>query len=161
MGRMHDMIGRWLLAEGGPIRADVLDWRPPHIWQPVLDEMGLVLADGLIQPMGPAFQEGWDTEANQWRPACCHLYRFYDADGVLLYVGISGRIRQRVKEHAAGASWFEVAARVDIQHLPNRKEAADAERAAIKAERPLHNVMHAERPTPLAMPPTKPPRRNP
>ena len=70
------------------------------------------------------------------------LYRFYDADDVLLYVGISERGPERWKAHRKGKPWWTDVARTTTEHYDTRQQALDAERAAIIAEKPLHNVVH-------------------
>lgn len=68
------------------------------------------------------------------------LYRIYDADGALLYVGISIRLPERVAEHSKDKPWWMSAARIDLEHFPDRTSAGIAEAAAIRAERPIHNT---------------------
>lgn len=70
------------------------------------------------------------------------LYRHYDASGALLYVGISLDTIRRTQQHKLGAHWFERIARIEIEWLASRADAEHAERAAIKAERPAHNIVH-------------------
>ena len=68
------------------------------------------------------------------------LYRAFDADGVLLYVGISSSALRRLGQHAGGpAAWWDRATRVEIEHFPTRTEASDAEQRAIADEAPLFN----------------------
>lgn len=74
------------------------------------------------------------------------LYRFYDRTNVLLYVGITVNLGERMKQHAADKDWWP---RVDrsatrIEYLDSRRAALDAEREAIKVEKPLHNDQHNE-----------------
>lgn len=73
------------------------------------------------------------------------LYRHFDADGALLYVGISLNSIKRTMQHRSGARWFEQIARITIEWLPSREEAEQAERNAIRSERPANNVVHALR----------------
>jgi hypothetical protein len=69
------------------------------------------------------------------------LYRFYDADDRLLYVGISLHAAQRASEHRRDKPWWPDVARMNVEHLDgDRKTAEAAERRAIVNERPLHNV---------------------
>lgn len=70
------------------------------------------------------------------------LYRHFANDGSLLYVGISLSWPQRTKAHAKGSRWFEQVARVEIENFPTREAALDAEREAIKREKPAFNVIH-------------------
>jgi len=68
------------------------------------------------------------------------LYRFYDADDCLLYVGITDNPRARFKKHAAEKSWWGKVSTREIEWLSSRHEAEVAELTAIYRERPLHNV---------------------
>lgn len=72
------------------------------------------------------------------------LYRFYDADGVLLYVGITVDPGARLKKHQGDKEWWTKVARIAIEKLPTRAAVLDAERLAIREERPLWNVVHNE-----------------
>lgn len=78
------------------------------------------------------------------------LYRLYDVDAVLLYVGISWNPGQRFTlGHSLDKPWWADVAHTTLEHFPTRAAALVAERAAIVAERPLHNVVH-NRTTPRA-----------
>lgn len=71
------------------------------------------------------------------------LYRFFDADDQLLYVGISFNAAQRAMQHRHDKPWWTDVARMNVEHLPvNRQEAEAIERSAIVTERPLYNVTH-------------------
>lgn len=76
----------------------------------------------------------------------CSLYRFYDADDRLLYIGISTQACARLAQHAKDKEWFPSVARASFEHYDTQAEALAAEKAAIKAERPAHNIRHS--PTP-------------
>ena len=82
------------------------------------------------------------------------LYRLFDQDGGLLYVGISGRWVRRLVSHAARQGWWDDVASVTRQPFPSRSEALEAEAAAIRQERPRYNVQGQPQPTP----PTRAPR---
>lgn len=71
------------------------------------------------------------------------LYRWYDAHGVLLYVGVSENAARRAFEHAGEKPWWQDVAQAVVEHHETRVAAEEAERIAIRAERPLHNVTHA------------------
>lgn len=77
------------------------------------------------------------------------LYRLFDRDGGLLYVGITSTGLHRLKEHARSKHWFFDAVNVTLEHFPTRVEALDAETLAIHDENPRHNIM---RPVPMAVP---------
>lgn len=71
------------------------------------------------------------------------LYRLYDADDVLLYVGISNDPDFRWKAHLySRESWPKQVTRHMIEWWGTREEAVTAEAAAIKAERPRYNGKH-------------------
>ncbi|MCW2901782.1 MAG: hypothetical protein JWO67_4047 [Streptosporangiaceae bacterium] len=74
------------------------------------------------------------------------LYSYYDADDQPLYIGISGSLRGRERSHLKSSSWMDFVARSSVQRFPSREEAEASEREAIKAERPLFNVVHNEGP---------------
>jgi hypothetical protein len=67
------------------------------------------------------------------------LYRHFDGDGRLLYVGISLNAIIRLAAHRA-SPWFDEIARVEIERFPSREVALAAERAAIRDEKPECNV---------------------
>lgn len=77
------------------------------------------------------------------------LYRLHDAEGVLLYVGITTDPDRRFAEHAAGKHWWPQVARKSVEWYPDRFAAEIAEEAAIKAKNPRHNVVHSGRRTML------------
>jgi hypothetical protein len=67
------------------------------------------------------------------------LYRHYGIDGSLLYVGISLGPVRRLEQHKHKSDWFRTIARIDVQWLPSRSAALDAEARAIANENPRHN----------------------
>lgn len=70
------------------------------------------------------------------------LYRFYDAAGALLYVGITLDPVARWRQHRDDKPWWTDVAHITVDTYPDRATVLDAERAAITRERPLHNVQH-------------------
>lgn len=66
------------------------------------------------------------------------LYRHFDADGILLYVGISATPAYRLSQHI-DREWFNDIRRVEIEMFPSREEAIAAEITAIKTEAPRFN----------------------
>ena len=79
------------------------------------------------------------------RPKGCHLYRHFDEDGALLYVGISLSALNRLAAHIEDSAWYWSIATVKIEVHPTREAAEEAERQAIRNERPLFNHMHGDR----------------
>lgn len=70
------------------------------------------------------------------------LYRHYSVDGALLYVGISTRLMTRTKCHVDDAVWMPETASIHIEWFSSVDDARAAEKKAIKAERPVHNLRH-------------------
>ena len=70
------------------------------------------------------------------------LYRHFDANNNLLYIGVSSRISQRIKEHSIHSSWWKNVSKITLEHFETRKEVLEAERNAIIAEQPKHNIKH-------------------
>lgn len=70
------------------------------------------------------------------------LYRHYNKDGVLLYVGISFSAIVRQVHHKKFSHWYSEVCRIDIETFPYRREALVAEKNAIAKEKPLHNIHH-------------------
>lgn len=68
------------------------------------------------------------------------LYRFYDENGTLLYVGITNSINTRFKAHVVDKSWWPEVADCRIAFYPDRAALARAEGDAIKYEHPCYNV---------------------
>lgn len=68
------------------------------------------------------------------------LYRFYDAVGRLLYVGIAFDPEERWKEHANSKPWWPDVARKEVVWRDTRVAALNDEAEAIRTELPLYNV---------------------
>jgi len=71
------------------------------------------------------------------------LYRFFDAAGVLLYVGITDYLTNRFSQHSVVQPWWGDWATFHVTRYASRAEVKFAERIAIKLEKPLHNVVHS------------------
>lgn len=69
------------------------------------------------------------------------LYRFFGADGRLLYVGITMRLPVRLEEHQEWQPWWAEVVGATMEHFTSRRGAERAELAAIAAERPAYNVV--------------------
>ena len=70
------------------------------------------------------------------------VYRLYDADDALLYVGISKSFGSRWEQHAYRQPWWPEVHRQTVEWHPDRECALAAEEAAICSEGPRYNVMH-------------------
>ncbi|MFF3998600.1 GIY-YIG nuclease family protein [Streptomyces cyaneofuscatus] len=70
------------------------------------------------------------------------LYRFFDSDDVLLYVGITNMPQVRWAAHTMKPWWKQVA-RKEVVWFENRAAAAQAEVGAIRREEPKYNIANA------------------
>jgi len=87
------------------------------------------------------------------------LYRFWAADGTLLYIGLTMNPPTRFKAHSKDKEWWLLVASVTFEHFPTRDALVAAERAAIEQERPVHNVTYNRPPTPVPTPKVERPSR--
>lgn len=74
------------------------------------------------------------------------LYRMFDKDQLLLYIGISKSVQARLAAHGKDKDWFTDVCAVFLEHFPRRSAAAAAEQAAIRKERPRYNIAHNQSP---------------
>jgi hypothetical protein len=70
------------------------------------------------------------------------VYRYLDADGVLIYVGITNRGVQRQAEHVAHSKWWRFVHAQDVEHYDDRETAERRERYLIEKHQPPFNVTH-------------------
>jgi predicted GIY-YIG superfamily endonuclease len=66
------------------------------------------------------------------------VYRFFDADGGLLYVGCTTQVNTRLRAHR-GRIWSYLVDRVEVERYPTLDEAFAAEQKAIATENPEFN----------------------
>jgi len=78
------------------------------------------------------------TKINQ--PA--NLYRHYDKDDTLLYIGISVSAISRFQQHILNSKWADASVKMTTERFNSRREALQAEKKAIKQEKPLFNISH-------------------
>jgi predicted GIY-YIG superfamily endonuclease len=67
------------------------------------------------------------------------LYRFFDADGSPLYIGITWTPRERWRNHRKRKTWWHLVAAAVVECHESEHEALRRELAAIKTESPMHN----------------------
>lgn len=72
------------------------------------------------------------------------LYRHFDENSRLLYVGISSSAIVRLAQHKQTAHWFDEVTVVTIVNFETKELALVAEEQAIKEERPLYNLQHSQ-----------------
>lgn len=68
------------------------------------------------------------------------IYRFFNAAGELLYVGITCDTERRFRNHAADKAWWPEVANRTVAWLDTRYDAETAEARAIRDESPIHNI---------------------
>ena len=71
------------------------------------------------------------------------LYRWFDKDDNLLYVGISYSAMVRASQHKDASHWYDAAVKSTIENFNCRDDAIKAERLAIITEKPKYNVTYA------------------
>lgn len=79
-------------------------------------------------------------------PPMTTLYRLYSNAGRLLYVGVADNWPSRMKQHAREKPWWGEVASTRFEQYDSRDKALSAEAAAIRSERPIHNVLHNSEP---------------
>lgn len=70
------------------------------------------------------------------------LYRIFGDEDSLLYIGISDSFGTRWKQHSKVQPWWGERRWMTVHFYDSRTEAEDAEREAIKAEKPRYNKAH-------------------
>ena len=70
------------------------------------------------------------------------LYRYFDREGALIYVGVTSRGATRNVEHNTTKGWWQYVAHQQVEHFSTRAAALAAEKRAILAFGPPFNVQH-------------------
>jgi len=81
-------------------------------------------------PAFPFLRSSWDG---------CLLYRMYDREERLVYVGITQSPDSRLYQHRR-RPWYPWVARIDGCSYPSREAAREAELKAIRTEHPAVNI---------------------
>jgi predicted GIY-YIG superfamily endonuclease len=68
------------------------------------------------------------------------LYRFFDRNNKLLYVGITNDASRRFGEHGAEKPWWNRVEEIKLERFPTRQALTAAETHAIETERPKYNI---------------------
>jgi len=74
------------------------------------------------------------------RPAS--IYRYFDRDDILLYVGSTRAGLARNQHHSIHQFWWPLVSRQEVEHFPTQAEARERERALISELRPAFNQRH-------------------
>lgn len=70
------------------------------------------------------------------------LYRHWDEEDNLLYVGVSLSAVARLSDHMANSRWAPDIAKVTVEYYGSRPDALAAEQKAIETEAPAYNVIY-------------------
>lgn len=84
------------------------------------------------------------------------LYRLFDHNDQLLYVGIAFDPHVRCYHHKTHKPWWPEVARREVEWHDNRRAAEAAELAAIAAEKPRYNISGVPDPMRIPAPPLAP-----
>lgn len=76
------------------------------------------------------------------------VYRCYSVQDVLLYVGATHNLKNRLRQHrqahraslGSTPAWLPLVARITFEEFPDGEAASAAEVATIRAERPVFNI---------------------
>lgn len=74
-------------------------------------------------------------------PGRTALYRLYDADDRLLYIGITWKVELRLWQHSNDKTWWHLVAHKTVEWFESRKAALEAEEAATREELPLYSAL--------------------
>lgn len=75
-----------------------------------------------------------DENARQLEARTHYVYRAFDADGRLLYIGCTVDLAKRMSQHRKSAEWWEFVAELTTHSYPSRSTARAAEELAIHSE---------------------------
>jgi len=91
------------------------------------------------KPTKTATNADWPFQEPAPESARYYLYRYFDACGCLLYVGITDTPDRRDREHKNNSPWHALAVRREVAEVTDERHARDAERKAVQAESPAFN----------------------
>jgi predicted GIY-YIG superfamily endonuclease len=72
------------------------------------------------------------------------VYRLYDAEGALLYIGCSLRFPRRLDDHRRNKAWWPEVSTITIECFGTHDDAMEAEYTAIRTEAPRYNADQSE-----------------
>jgi predicted GIY-YIG superfamily endonuclease len=79
------------------------------------------------------------------------VYRLFDSDWTLLYVGISVRPAKRMSEHSRSKEWWPLVEHFLFTECDTRRDALELEEGMIRNEQPIFNIVHAQSDEDLAI----------
>lgn len=71
-----------------------------------------------------------------------YVYKFYDKNDLLLYVGCSLDLLTRIAGHQSSSKWFKKVKTIRIETFSDKKTARKKERNLIESLQPKHNKLH-------------------
>jgi predicted GIY-YIG superfamily endonuclease len=89
--------------------------------------------------------KGLKTRRALWRENADRehtLYRLFDPEDNLLYVGITFMPGHRLETHRRERYWWPDVVRTEFETFQDRKSAQAAERLAIRSEHPRYNLQN-------------------
>lgn len=98
--------------------------------------------------LGLAAQEAANEQAEEpeevtlLQPQQTWLYRMFNDDGELLYIGITKNRYQRWRTHEKSKPWISEATTWKWEVIDPQADPLEVEKRAIKSERPRYNVVH-------------------
>lgn len=78
------------------------------------------------------------------QPIATSVYKYFDAFGVLIYVGITSTGITRNRQHNSDKEWWPFVAQQEVEHCDSREKAHAREVELIKAFGPPFNKQHHE-----------------
>lgn len=76
----------------------------------------------------------------------CVLYRVFDKQGSLLYVGATTNPATRIADHQRHQPWWDDASSITMEHFDTPESLVAAETSAIAQEAPRYNVVYSNNP---------------
>jgi excinuclease UvrABC nuclease subunit len=67
------------------------------------------------------------------------VYRCYDRDGALLYIGMTKNVVRRLHQHKQSSAWHQLLHRVESEEVADEATARKRERELIETLAPIHN----------------------
>lgn len=83
---------------------------------------------------------GLVAATDPYAPESVAVYRLFNFDGALLYVGISDNPKRRFAQHARDKGWWYLAVRWEVEWYQDRNAALAEEARAIREEVPAYNL---------------------
>lgn len=80
------------------------------------------------------------ADTDPYAPASVAVYRLFNLDGALLYIGITDNPKRRFAQHAQDKGWWYLVVRWVVEWYPNRDAALAEEARAIREEVPAYNI---------------------